>query len=317
MNEFQFLDRLRSRYSLYRTGDDCAVLPFGADTDLLVTADLLIQDVDFRLDWTIPEFLGHKALAVSLSDIAAMGGTAKWSMLSIGIPEDLWNSDFLDRFYEGWFNMANRFGVELVGGDISRAPQYLVIDSIVGGEVPKGKAILRSTARPGDAVFVSGSLGGAAGALKMLESGLRYDRETPQKTDDILLKQLQPQPELYLANQLQQLNIATAAIDLSDGISSDLGHICHESRVGAVVYAEKLPVDPLLSDHFPSDECLEMALNGGEDFRLLFTVDPKNISFLESTSAVHIGEITPNAGNITLMNAKEIVPLEPYGYRHF
>ena len=317
MNEFQFLDRLNSRYSLDRTGDDCAVLPFGSEQDLLLTADMLVEDIDFRLDWTTPEFLGHKALAVSLSDIAAVGGTAIWSMLSIGLPEITWESDFLDRFYEGWFELAARFNVELVGGDISRVPTHLVIDSVVGGEVPKGKAILRSTAAPGDAIFVSGSLGGAAGALRLIENGLRFAPHMPRETDVLLLKQLKPEPELYLAKQLQQLDLATSAIDISDGLSSDLRHICDASRVGAVVYADKLPIDSALAAHFPLDDCFRMALNGGEDLRLLFTADKNNISRMKSTGSIHIGEITAGAGNITLLDGVSSTRLEPAGYRHF
>ncbi len=317
MNEFQFLDVLRSRYSLDKTGDDCAVLPHGPETDLLLTADMLVEGIDFRLEWTTPEFLGHKALAVSLSDIAAMGGCAKWSMLSIGISDDLWNTSFLDRFYKGWFDLASDHGVELVGGDISRTPQHLVIDSTVGGDVPKGKAILRSTARPGDAVFVSGTLGGAAGALTLLENGTRYGRELPDDLVRLLLKQLRPQPELTLANTLQQLNIAASAIDLSDGLSSDLGHICHESRVGAIIHAERLPVEPFLAAHFTSDECIDLALNGGEDFRLLFTVAPQNTHHLADLSVTRIGEITAEPGRLVLMQGDKAVNIEPYGFRHF
>ena len=105
-SEFEFINDLKSRFSLDKIGDDCAVLPKNETTDLLITADLLIEDIDFRLEWTKPEFLGHKALAVSLSDIAAMGGTPKWALMSIGVPKDLWKTDFLDRFYDGWHKLA-------------------------------------------------------------------------------------------------------------------------------------------------------------------------------------------------------------------
>ena len=111
---------------------------------MVITTDLLVEDIDFRLDWTIPEFLGHKALAVSLSDIAAMGAKPVWSMLSIGVPEKIWKTDFVDKFYEGYFELAKKFDVELIGGDVSKTPDKIVIDSIVAGEVEKGKAILRS-----------------------------------------------------------------------------------------------------------------------------------------------------------------------------
>ena len=142
VSEFEFIDNIRVKYGLDRIGDDCAVLPKDSDNDLLLTADMLIEDIDFRLEWTTPEFLGHKSLAVSLSDIAAMGGVPKWGMLSIGVPENLWNIDFLDRFYDGWLELASGYGVELVGGDVSRSPDKLVIDSVAGGEIAKGKAIL-------------------------------------------------------------------------------------------------------------------------------------------------------------------------------
>src|SRR5688500_12282850 len=122
VNEFEFIQNIKSKFRLKHVGDDCAVLPKDDSIDSLLTADLLIEDIDFRLEWTTPEFLGHKALAVSLSDIAAMGGSPKWSMLSLGVSEKLWKSDFLDRFYNGWFELAAQYDVELVGGDISRSP---------------------------------------------------------------------------------------------------------------------------------------------------------------------------------------------------
>ena len=178
-SEFEFIQHIKEKYSLDRIGDDCAVLPKDDKTDMLVTSDMLVEDIDFRLEWTTPEFLGHKALAVSLSDIAAMGGDPKWAVLSIGVPERLWRQDFVDRLYKGWHELAREFGVELVGGDISRTPDKLVIDSTVFGDVPKGEAIFRSGARPADRIFVSGTLGDAAGGLKLLESGACYSEALP------------------------------------------------------------------------------------------------------------------------------------------
>jgi thiamine-monophosphate kinase len=121
-SEFEFIENIRRRYNLSKIGDDCAVLPKDSKTDLVITTDLLVEDIDFRLEWTTPEFLGHKALAVSLSDVAAMGAKPVWAMLSIGIPELIWKTDFVEKFYEGWFAMANKFNVELVGGDVSKTP---------------------------------------------------------------------------------------------------------------------------------------------------------------------------------------------------
>ncbi|MFN0279389.1 MAG: thiamine-phosphate kinase [Pyrinomonadaceae bacterium] len=316
ISEFQFIDKLRSKYSLEKIGDDCAVLPKDADTDLLLTADLLVEDIDFRLTWTTPEFLGHKALAVSLSDIAAMGGDPKWAMLSLGVPKNLWKTDFVDQFYAGWFELANQFGVELVGGDISRSPDKLVIDSIAGGEVTKGKAIFRSGAKTGDAIYVTGSLGAAAGGLKLLEGEFEF-KDLNSPSEDLIIKQLKPSPQLKVANLLFQLELATAMIDISDGLSSDLHHVCRASRIGAKINADKLPVDENLTNLFPSQVCFEMALNGGEDLELLFTVDKKNISLLKSIAATPIGKITSNTDVVELIHDGKTEILKPKGYRHF
>ena len=198
--EFEFIQNLKQKYRLRHVGDDCAVLPKDASTDQVVTADMLVENVDFRLAWTSPEALGHKALAVSLSDVAAMGAEPKWAMVSIAAPEGLWNTGFVERFYEGWFALAREYGVELVGGDVSGTPDGLVIDSIVGGEVHRGKAIMRSGARPGDAIYVSGSLGGAAGGLALLERGVEASEKKAQLTE----KQLKPQPQVELGKLLQR-----------------------------------------------------------------------------------------------------------------
>ena len=238
-------------------------------------------------------------------------------MLSLGIPNEHWNGDLLDRFYDGWHELAAQFGVELVGGDISRSPDKIVIDSIVAGEVQKGKAFLRSTARPGDLIFISGSLGGAAGGLTLLEKGTRPGTDLPTEVAEILIKQLRPNPELLVANTLTALDVVTAAIDTSDGLSSDIGHICIESNVGAVINQADVPVDPLLVSKFPSYECLRMALNGGEDFRLLFTIARENAHRVEGLDVTRIGEITSDAGQLLLETPAGLEPLLPKGFRHF
>lgn len=313
VNEFEFLSTVKAKYSLDKVGDDCAVLPKDAETDLLVTADMLVEDIDFRLDWTTPEFLGHKALAVSLSDIAAMGGSPKWAMLSIGIPENLWDTKFVDGLYSGWFALANDYRVELVGGDISRVTDKLVIDSVVGGEVPKGHAIKRSGAKPGDAIYVTGSLGGATGGLTLLENSTAPEISTSK----LALRQLKPTPQIVTSNLLQKLRIATSMIDISDGLSSDLFHICEQSGAGAIVVAEQIPIDNNLRQHFDAHRSMEMALHGGEDFELLFTVAQKNIPSLKNLDATCIGAITANTGVIELIRDGRKERLEPKGYRHF
>ncbi len=277
---------------------------------------------DLTLDWTTPEFLGHKALAVSLSDVAAMGAKPVWAMLSIGIPEEIWKTNFAEKLYSGWFALAEKYNVELVGGDVSKTPDKIVIDSIVAGEVKRGKAVLRSTAAGGDLIYVTGSIGGAAASLTLLENGVRYDAAAKIWQRDLLLKQLQPLPPVHTGRDLNEKNLVTAMIDLSDGLSSDLSHLCRQSNVGAKIYADKIPFHTKLNSIAKSfDEKLNYALNGGEDFELLFTVNPKKKIQLENElknhNLSHIGQTTVNAEVIELISNEKSSILEPKGFRHF
>lgn len=314
MNEFEFIKNIKKKYGLDLIGDDSAVLPRDSDSDLLISADLLVEDIDFRIDWTTPEQLGHKALAVSLSDIAAMGGTPEWALLSIGIPESLWSSKFLDPFYDGWHRLAGRYGVKLAGGDISRTPNKLVIDSTVGGSVPTGQAILRTGAKAGDSIYVTGPLGGAAAGLRLLNQGEKVGGHNEQ----LLKKQLAPDARVEVGQRLGETGVITSMIDLSDGVSSDLQHICRASDVGAVVFANDLPFEAEVMEMAGSvDAMLDLALNGGEDFELLFTAPQEKIAPLNFDDVFRIGEITESVGVVELeRNGKrEILP--PGGYRHF
>ena len=307
-SEFDFINYIKERHQLKAIGDDCAVVPKDSLSDQLFTVDLLIENIDFRLGWTAPKMLGHKALAVSLSDIAAMGGTPKNALLSLGVPDSLWKTSFLDEFYEGWNSLAGEIGVELVGGDISKASE-LVIDSFVIGEVAKGKALLRSGAKPGDLIFVTGELGGASLGLLLLENGTRPGGNVEEILQNAVLRQLKPMPQINIGKLLSKKELATAAIDLSDGISSDLAHICEASGVGAEIDASKLPI--------ARGATLEMALNGGEDFELLFTVPPERRSEAEQLGVVEIGEITETASQLELVEGTERRRLSRNGYRHF
>lgn len=307
--EFEFINKIRNQFSLEKIGDDCAVLPKNETHDMLITSDLLVEDIDFRRSWMIPKFLGHKALAVSLSDIAAMGGKPLYSMLSIGIPQDIWKTDFVDEFYEGYLSLANNFGVELIGGDVSKSPDKIVIDSTVVGEVENGKAILRSGAKIGDLIYVTGELGGAIAGLKLLEN-------QTDNFDELKLKQLKPFPRIKESQSLVKL--INSMIDISDGLSSDLRHICESSQVGAKIYADKIPLDKNLKN-FINDfsEQLYFALNGGEDFELIFTVNPKKKLQKNFHHFYCFGEITANVGIIELIDQKKTTILETKGYQHF
>ncbi|MDQ3321701.1 MAG: thiamine-phosphate kinase [Acidobacteriota bacterium] len=316
-SEFGFIEKLRNRSLTSKIGDDCAVVPKDSEIDLVITTDLLIEDIDFRIDWTQPEFLGHKALAVSLSDVAAMGAKPVWSMLSIGIPEKIWKTDFVERFYDGYFRLAEKFNVKLIGGDVSRTPDKIVVDSIAAGEVKKGNAVLRSGAKAGDLIFVTGQLGGAARSLKLLENGERFAEEINFPLRQLLLRQLAPNPQIEIGQILGADNLATAMIDLSDGLSGDLRHLCRESKTGAKIFFDKIPIDKNI-DILEKSDC---ALNGGEDFELLFTVNPKKISRLEKQlknfAFSRVGEITANIEIIELVDGNETTILQPKGFRHF
>ncbi|MBK9438877.1 MAG: thiamine-phosphate kinase [Chloracidobacterium sp.] len=311
--EFEMIESLKHSFNLKRIGDDCAVLPKDAYTDLVVTADMLVEDVDFRLHWATAEQIGHKSLAVSLSDVAAMGGRPMWALVSIAVPDRLWNSGFVDRFFAGWHSIAAEFDVELVGGDISGSPNSLVIDSVVGGEVKKGKAILRSGAKVGDSIYVSGSLGGAAGGLYILES----TGNVASLDTEMVLRQLQPSPHVLLANSLVSLYVLSSMVDISDGLSSDLGHICRSSNVGARIYAERIPIDSDLADILDPKSALQKALNGGEDFELLFTSSNPNISLNEQFRITKIGEITERNESVKIVIDGKSCELSSDGFQHF
>lgn len=325
-SEFEFIQDIKNKHSLSRIGDDCAVMPKDSESDLLLTTDMLVEEIDFRLNWTTPELLGHKALAVSLSDIAAMGGVPKWSMLSIGVPKNIWKTEFIDRLYEGWFALAKTLDVELVGGDISETPGKLVIDSIVGGEVPRNKAVLRSGAKVGDAIVVTDHVGASAGGLKLLERGERLGRCSDPWMEILLSIHLQPWPQIVSGIYLQQNNLAHAMIDISDGLASDLMHICEASYVGARLVAENIPVNINLVNLSNTNRTeIEFALNGGEDYQLLFTTPAEKLAALLSREIkgddpglfTVIGEVTANVGKIELTQNNETAVLKPKGFRHF
>ena len=313
-SEFDFIRNIKKKYDLKHVGDDCAVLPKDSKTDLVVTADMLVEDIDFRLPWTTGELLGSKALAVSLSDVAAMGATPKWAMVTIGFPTRLWNTNFVDKFYEGWTTLANHHRVELIGGDISRTPDKLVIDSIVAGEVPKGKAIRRSGAKPGDSIFVTGSLGGAVAGLLLLESGFRYSN-VGRKRKQLIARQLRPVARVETGKYLLARKLATSMIDISDGLGSDLRHLCDASGVGARIDTGNIPYDDNL-DAIASRGGLSIGF-GGEDFELLFTSPRKKLSSAKLPPMTRIGEITSSTGIVEAVANGERYSLPDFGYRHF
>ena len=273
-------------------GDDCAILrPRGGAQDLLFTTDLLIEGVHFERTTHPAAVVGQKALARGLSDIAAMGGDPLFCLLSLGLPQ--WAGDgWVDRFYDGLLKLAKATGVVLAGGDLART-KTAVCDIVVAGSVPKGCALRRDGARPEDAIYVSGKLGGSALGLAT-KKGRAWQRH------------LRPEPRLALGRYLRETSHATAAMDLSDGLSLDLRRLCIASNVAAEI--ETPPVFPGAS--------LEQALHGGEDYELLFTVRhatrvPVRFGDLPLT---RIGVIRRGPPGRVLLDGR---PLEPLGYDHF
>jgi thiamine-monophosphate kinase len=318
-------------------GDDAAVFRPGARRDTVISADLLVEDVDFRLKTFAPAAIGHKALAVSLSDIAAMGARPRWALLSVGVPPKLWKSSFLDEFYEGFFRLAREHNVALVGGDVSRTPARVVVDSIVLGEVARGRAVLRSGARGGDEIFVTGSLGGAAAGLRLIEDAAELPKDEAKLgkyfsgAAELVERQLRPRPRVEWGALLGERGLATAMIDISDGLASDLAHLCRESGVGALVQGDALPVNRLLTDRralrrFSRAGELRrradwFATQGGEDFELLFTVRPRDVAKLPGqlggVPATRIGEIRERRLGIKIVREGKAHAFEPHGFEHF
>ena len=339
-SEFDFIDRIRQRALKHSSliphpsslrlgiGDDAAVFRQQSGRETVVTADLLVEEIDFRLDTTTPRLLGHKALAVSLSDVAAMGARPRYALLSIGVPREIWHTDFVDEFYEGFFALAQIYGVALAGGDVSRAPERVVIDSVALGEVKRGQAVTRSGAGPGDHIFVTGSLGGAAAGLRLLERGTRLRRKQSRSHEDsaveeLMLRQLRPEPRVPWGALLGEEHLATAMIDVSDGLSSDLAHLARASRVGAIIEAVRVPVDPAVIEVCGRRalDPLLLALHGGEDFELLFTVRPRDLGRLPralgGVPVTYLGDVTNEAGRVLIAEGSHMWRLEPRGFTHF
>ena len=309
-------------------GDDAAVFRSTAGKDTVITADLLVEDIDFRRTTTPPYLLGHKALAVSLSDIAAMGSRPLWSMISIGVPAEVWETDFVERLYEGVLDLANRYGVNLIGGDTSRTTENIVIDSIVSGECAAGTSVMRTGASPGDQIFVTGSLGAAAAGLRLIERGAHLAEQNlgdddSQKLDHILLRQLRPEPRVGWGIILGEERLATSMIDLSDGLSSDLNRVCVASNVGALIDSSWLPIDERVIELCGRRalDPLQLALHGGEDFELLFTVKPDDVNRLprrvDGIGIKHIGQVTAAFEGVRISEGSRVWELNPGGWKHF
>ena len=290
-------------------GDDCALLSCPPGMELAVTVDTLVADIHFFAD-VDPESLGHKALAVNLSDLAAMGALSKWCTLALTLPEV--DEAWLSAFTQGFLAFAERHGVQLIGGDTTRGPLAITIQAM--GLIPRGQALRRSGAKTGDLIYVSGPLGAAGLALKQRLSG-----QSPG-APSIAAALERPEPRLPLGERLRGL--ATACIDISDGLAADLGHILEASQVGARVDFERLPLSDFVRRHVEETGDYALPLTAGDDYELCFTVPPAQR--METDALLRqldlkgsaIGEIVEAPG---LRILREGVPLflETSGHDHF
>ncbi|MGA7216904.1 MAG: thiamine-phosphate kinase [Candidatus Sulfotelmatobacter sp.] len=295
-------------------GDDCAILrlcPGRQANDTLVTTDFSLEGIHFRREWHSPHSIGHRCLARGLSDIAAMGGQPVAAFLSLALPKDLperWLRDFM----RSLLSLAKKYGVTLAGGDTAESPTGILADIIVVGIVPRGKAVLRSTARPDDAIYVSGELGGSAAALAELRENPR--RKLKRKDYP---RHFFPDPRIRLGRFLREKRLASSMIDTSDGLSTDLAHICEESGVGAEIEAELVPRARAGKYRQPVD--LDLALHGGEDYELLFTAPPQKRMppRIAGVPITRIGRITRGKKIFLIQPDSSRQQLSAQGWEHF
>jgi len=294
-------------------GDDAALVQVARGNELILTTDMSLEDVHFRRRLHPPRSVGHRALARSLSDIAAMGGIPRYVLVSLAISRQTTRA-WVEDFYRGMLALAKRYGVVVIGGDAAVVPGRTMIDVVVAGEIPRGKALRRAGAQPGDQLWVSGRLGLSALGLRVLKS--RAGRRATEAAEAIQVH-LYPEPQCALGRFLSERRLASALMDLSDGLSTDLARLCEASGVGARLWAERIP-GPRIDD---PDESLRLALHGGEDYQLLFTLPPSKASHIPSRFRglpLHqIGEIQEPKGLLLVGRHGKLRPLEPAGWDHF
>lgn len=287
-------------------GDDCAVLRVPRGHEVLVTTDFTLEGVHFRREWHPPEVVGRRCLTRGLSDIAAMGGEPLAAFLSLALPKEV-PQRWVDRFLKGLLELAQEFRVPLAGGDTAQSASGIQADIVVVGSVPNGKAVLRSGARAGDHIYVTGELGGSAAAIAALRKGKvragDYERH------------FHPAPRVEAGMWLRRRGLASAMIDVSDGLSTDLGHICEESRVGAEIEAGAVPRARVGR---PAREVAgDPALHGGEDYELLFTSAGRIPARVAGVPVTRIGRIVRGRGMALVMNDGRARRLAAKGWEHF
>jgi thiamine-monophosphate kinase len=314
-SEFDLIKRFFTRPApgaLLGVGDDAALLAPSPGMALAVSADMLVEGRHFSPQ-DGPGTVGHKSLAVNLSDMAAMGAQPRWALLSLALPEA--DEKWLQGFAGGFFGLAEKFGVELVGGDTTRGPRNISVQII--GEVPAAEALRRDAAKPGDEIWVSGHLGAAALALAHRQGRVELD---PFEAATCLPSLYVPQPRVALGLALR--GVAHAAIDISDGLLADLGHILECSGTGAEINFEALPVNEVVGRHLDSEVTRQCVLAGGDDYELCFTAPAERHGEIAALARVlelplaPIGHITVNEG-LSVLKDGRLMTLGATGFDHF
>jgi thiamine-monophosphate kinase len=309
-------------------GDDAAVLSPPVGRQWVLTADLLLDNIHFRREWSPPRLLGHKALAVNLSDLAAMGAAPEVFLLNLGLPR-AWPLRSLDAFLDGMAELAARCDIALAGGDTCAADSLQIAITALG-LVPAGGALSRSGGRPGDVLALTGSLGASRAGLLLLQAGWRLEDDAtprppasepaasldPRSAARVMAAHLAPEPHLQAATLA---GLATAGLDVSDGLSQDLHNLCEASRCGAEIFWEKIPVDPQAREVFRllEREPVEEALAGGEDYCLLLALPEGAGDLLASGDAMEVGRLTAPAEGVCLQRPDGRQHLERRGFEHF
>jgi thiamine-monophosphate kinase len=312
-------------------GDDAAAVETTPLT--LVTTDSLVEGVHFRRASAPPRLLGRKALTVNLSDVAAMGGIARYATVSLCLPPDL-TLDWVDSLYDGLLERAAEAGMALVGGNVTRGGEIVVDVTLLGDS---GRLLLRTGARPGDRVVVTGRLGAAAEGVRLLAEGARLDDDAELLATGLwtessapavlgcLRAQLDPRPPLALARAIAERGLARSGMDLSDGLSLDLVEICSRSGVGAVIEASAVPIDPAAAglERARGGDALALALHGGEDYQLLLAVGAEELGEIAELARVWnvevtaVGEFVAGEPVVHLREGAVERPLVPGGHDHF
>ncbi|WP_025120324.1 MULTISPECIES: thiamine-phosphate kinase [unclassified Serratia (in: enterobacteria)] len=318
--EFDLIARYFDRFKSVRRdvqlgiGDDCALLTVAEKQLLAISTDTLVSGIHFLADID-PADLGYKALAVNLSDLAAMGADPAWLSLALTLPEV--NEEWLKGFSDSLFEQMNYYGMQLIGGDTTRGPLSMTLT--IHGLIPAGRALTRSGARIGDWIYVTGTLGDSAAGLAILQDRLQVSDQVSR--DYLLARHLRPQPRVLQGQALRDL--ASSAIDLSDGLISDLQHVLKASECGARIELDELPMSQTLTSNTDAEQALRWALTGGEDYELCFTVPEINRGALEvalshlGADYTCIGQIGPQSEGMKFYREQQEVELPWSGYDHF